>query len=200
MPRCSKRSVQMLTDAWFESRFIPLSLFGGAMDTTFHPLEVSNIKEMFWRHAYNNEIYSCASEAMQRAVGFDSSKCRPWLVVKLEYQGRELVYAFSRNSSSCDLQRERSGEITNNRQLLHHKHIVGCCFLTKCGLINAASQGPRSDVRPIGNLSRLDVLTKDRGECQVSDGALAENFIKALNTTRGGGFLTRVDNYQKIGS
>jgi hypothetical protein len=166
----------------------------------FSPIQVTDIKEMFWRRAYNSEIYSCASESMRAPVGSDSYPPHPWLVVRFDYQGRSLIYAYSRNSSLCDDQAEASGTLTQLSQLPHHRHTADCCFLNKCGLVNLVRRTGRNDVRPIGDRQKLDELTYERGSCTFFEKGLAARFVKLFNSTRGGGIVSITSNYKRIGN
>ena len=170
------------------------------MNKSFVPIKVSDIKEMFWRRAFNSEIASCASTLMPRAVANDTEPIHPWLVVRFEYLGQVNVYAYSRNSSACDSYSEEIGILNVQKQLPHHRHLPQCCFLDLCGLINLVRQSGRNKVRPIGDLSKLDNFTLARGTCQASERGLAKNFVKIFNATKGGGVLKIDENYRKIGS
>ena len=171
------------------------------MVANFSPIQVTDIKEMFWRKAYNSEIYSCASESMRPPIGPDSNPPHPWLVVNFDYQGRSLIYAYSRNSSSCDDQAEQSGTLTQLSQLPHHRHAADCCFLLDlCGLVNLVRRSGRNDVRPIGDRQKLDQLTFERGSCTFFEQSLATKFVKLFNATHGGGIVSTAGNYRKIGS
>ena len=105
-----------------------------------------------WKRAYNREIVLSSSERrdFQNAphptfLGspqVPQDKFRPWLLVEVETtDGRRVLMAISRESSSCRPAAEDSRELIDGH-VAHHRH-EHKCLISKCGAVNVLEKNAK---------------------------------------------------------